>query len=105
MGRGLARFLHPHVPFDQATHLAWRITTLDHALHELLVLLLGLAVLLLAETDHGQQVLDLAEHAPLDHFSDLLITGPTRILATVLGARTQRELDHFEPEVLRIGDT
>src|SRR5689334_20267868 len=51
-GCGLARFLHPHVPFDQAAHLAWRVATLDHALHELFVLFLGLAVLLLAKGDH-----------------------------------------------------
>src|SRR6185436_15714213 len=38
----LARFLHPHVPFDQATHLTGCVAALDHALHELFVLLLGL---------------------------------------------------------------
>ena len=81
-----------------------RIAALDHALHELLVLLLGLAVLLLAEADDGQQILDLAEHAPLDDFADLLVAGPARVLAAVLGARAQRELDHLEAEVLRVGD-
>src|SRR5262245_30688220 len=49
-----ARFLYPHVPFNQAAHLAWCVAALDHALHELLVLLFGLAVLLLAEADHRQ---------------------------------------------------
>src|SRR5262245_55795176 len=99
-----ARLLDPHVPLDQPADLARCVAALDHALHELLVLLLGLAVLLLAEADDGQQVLDLAEHAPLDDLADLLVGGPARVLAAVLGARAQRELDHLEAEVLRVGD-
>ena len=60
-----------------------RVAARGHALDELAVLLLGLAVLLRSEADHRQQVLDLAEHAPLDHLADLLVAGPGRVPAVV----------------------
>ena len=72
--------------------------------HELAVLLLGLAVLLRAEADHRQQVLDLAEHPPLDHLADLLVAGPGRVAAAVAGPGAQRELHHLVAEILRVGD-
>ena len=71
---------------------------------ELGVLLLGRAVLLRAEADHRQQVLDLAEHALLDDLAQLLVACPGRVAAVVLGPRPQRELHHLVAEVLRVGD-
>src|SRR5690606_30864080 len=58
--------LDPHVPFNQPPYLTFRVAALDHPLDELVVLPFGLAVLLGAEADHRQQLLDLAEHAALD---------------------------------------
>ena len=69
------------------------------------MLLLGLGVLLGAETDDRQQVLDLTEHALLDHFADLLVTRPGRVLALVAGARSKRKLHDFITEILWIRDT
>src|SRR5690606_25550463 len=66
-----ARLLHPHVPLDQAPDLALGVAAGDHALDELAMLFLRLAVALRAEGDHRQELLDLAEHAPLDHLPDL----------------------------------
>ena len=62
------------------------------------------AVLLRAEADHRQQILDLAEHPLLDDLADLLVAGPGRVLAAVVGPRAQRELDDLVAEVLRVGD-
>src|SRR5215469_9993968 len=62
----LPRFVHPHIPLDEAPDLPRRVAARGHALEEVVVLLLGFAVLLGPEADHRQQVLDLAEHALLD---------------------------------------
>src|SRR5947208_8783997 len=56
-----ACLLHPHIPLDQPSHLALGITAGHHALDEVVVLLLGVTVLLGAERDHRQEVLDLRE--------------------------------------------
>jgi hypothetical protein len=40
------------------------------------MLLLGLAVLLRAEGNDGQQILDLGEYPLFDHFANLLVAGP-----------------------------
>src|SRR5215468_1710684 len=82
----LPGLLHPHVPFDQAADLALGIAARHHALEELSVLLLGLAVLLGPERDDRQQILDLREHALLDHLADLLVAAPGRVLAAVMRA-------------------
>src|SRR5215469_10386550 len=100
----LPGLLDAHVPLDEAPHLALGISALHHPRHELGVLLLGLGILLRAEADHRQQVLDLAEHPPLDHLAQLLVRRPGRVLAVVLGACPQRELHDLVAEVLRVGD-
>src|SRR5262245_33451670 len=99
-----ACLVHAHIPLDQAPRLARGVAAADHAGDELGVLLLGLLVALGREADDRQQVFDLGEHALLDHLADLLIGGPGRVLALVLGARPQRELHDLVAEVLRVGD-
>ena len=95
---------HAHVPLDEPADLPLGIAARDHALDEFAVLLLGLAVLLRAEADHRQQILDLAEHPLLDHLADFLVAGPGRVLAAALRPRPQRELHHLVAEILGIGD-
>ena len=99
-----AGVLHPHVPFDQAPDLALGIAAGYHAADELAMLLLGLAVLLRSEGDDREQVLDLREHALLDHLADLLIARPGGVLAVVIGSGPQGELDDLVAEILRVGD-
>src|ERR1700721_3215373 len=99
-----AGLFHPHVPFDEPANLALGITALHHPRDELAVLLLGVAVLFRTERDHRKQVLYLGEYPFFDHFADFFVGGPGRILAAVLGPRTQRELDALVPEVLGVGD-
>src|SRR5882757_9457841 len=65
------RLFHPHIPFDETTDLPLGVAAAHHALDELPVLLLALAVLLGAERDHRQQVLDLGEHPLFDDLADL----------------------------------
>src|ERR1700761_5124779 len=71
-----ARLVHAHVPFHEPPHLARGIAARQHALDELVVLGLGVAVLLGLEADDRQQILDLREHALLDDAADLLIGRP-----------------------------
>src|SRR5690606_30442275 len=71
-----AGLVDAHVPVDEPADLAARITARRHALDEFGVLLLGRAVLLRAEADDGQKILDLAEHALLDDFPQLLVARP-----------------------------
>src|ERR1700753_624894 len=97
--------LHPHVPLDEPAHLTLGIASRHHARHELAVLLLGLAILLRTEGDDGKQVFHLREYPFFDHLTNLFVRGPTRILTSILRSRTQRKLDYFVTEVLRIGDS
>src|SRR5437764_6779418 len=69
----LTGLVDAHVPLDQAAHLPLGVAALDHAFDEIGVFLLGIRVLLAAEADHRQQVLDLREHAPLNHLAQLFI--------------------------------
>src|SRR5579863_5850865 len=48
----LACLVHAHVPLDKATDLALRVAARNHALEEVVVLLLGVGVALRAEADH-----------------------------------------------------
>src|SRR5262245_37325065 len=100
----LARLVHAHVPLDQTPRLPRRIAAAQHARDELRMLLLGFLVALGGEADDRQQVLDLREHALLDDLADLLVGGPGRVLALVLGARPQGEFHHLVAEVLGVGD-
>src|SRR6185312_16900965 len=71
-----ARLVYPHVPVHQPADLAFGVAAADHPLHEFGVPLLRHAVLLGAEADHRQQILDLPEHALLDDFAQFFITRP-----------------------------
>jgi hypothetical protein len=51
----------------------------------------------------GQQVLGVGEHLLLDHRAQLLVAGPHRVLAGVVGAGPQHEVDDLVAEVLRVG--
>src|SRR2546421_216063 len=99
-----ASLFYAHVPLDQPADLPLGVAALDHARDKVVMLLLGLAVLLRAEGNDGQQILDLGEYPLFDHFANLLVAGPRRVLAAVLGARPQRELDDLVAEVLGVGD-
>src|ERR1700744_2540688 len=95
--------LHAHIPLDQPPDLPLGIAAPGgHALDKFGVLLFAFAVFLGSEAYHRQQLLDLEEHPPLDHFADLLVGSPGRILAVVVGARPQAELHHLVAEVLRV---
>src|SRR6185437_12968950 len=94
-----AGLFHPHVPFDQSANLALGVAAFHHARDELAMLLFGLAILLRAKRDHRQQVLDLGEYPLFDHFADLLIACPVRVLAAILGPRPQRKFDDFVAEI------
>ena len=59
-----------HVPLDEPADLTRGVAARHHAIDELVVLLLGVAVLLRAEADHRQQILDLSEHSLLDHLAN-----------------------------------
>src|SRR6185437_13701746 len=99
------RLVDAHVPFDETAHLAGRVTAREHPLDEFVVLGLGVAVLLGFEADDGQQILDLREHALLDHAADFLVGRPCGVLAFVLGPVTKRKLHDFVAEVLGVRDT
>ena len=99
-----SRLLHTHVPFYQPPDLTFRVATRRHAVDEVGVLLLGIAVLLRAKADHRQQFLNLTEHTAFNHVPDLLIAGPGRIFSVVVRPGTQAELHNLIPEVLGIGD-
>src|ERR1700747_2714637 len=92
--------LDAHVPLNQPPYLTLGVAARDHAGHELPVLLLGLAVLLRAERDDREQILDLGEYPLFDDFADLFVGDPARILAAILGPRPQRELHDLVTEVL-----
>src|SRR5258708_5274915 len=79
----LAGLVDAHVPFDKAADLALRVAARNHPLEEVAVLLLGIGVLLRGEADDREQVLDLREHPLLDHFAQLLVGRPGRVLAAV----------------------
>ena len=70
------RLLHSHVPFDQSADLALGVSSREHPLHELSMLLLGFGIFLGSETDDRQQFLNLGEHATLDDLANLLVAGP-----------------------------
>src|SRR5215472_6232119 len=72
----LPGLLHAHVPFDEPPHLPLGVAAGDHPLDELGMLALRLGLLLAAEADDRQQILDLAEHTPFDDLSDLLVRRP-----------------------------
>src|SRR3569623_543732 len=98
------RLSRAQIPLGQQANLLVGVALVDHALDEVLVLLLFLAGCLGVERDHRQQVFGAGEHALLDHRAQFLVAGPGRVLAMVQGAGAQLEVDHLVAEVLRIGD-
>ena len=99
-----ARLSDPQVPLAQQAHLLGGVALVDHALHEVLVLLGLVRAGLGVEADHRQQLLGVGEHLLLDHRAQLLVAGPDRVVALVVGARAQHEVDDLVAEVLRVGD-
>mmetsp|Transcript_6685 Transcript_6685/g.27976 ORF Transcript_6685/g.27976 Transcript_6685/m.27976 type:complete len:940 (+) Transcript_6685:1270-4089(+) len=99
-----AGLAHPQVPLAQQPHLLGRVALVHHALHEVLVLLGVLGAGLGVEADDGQQLLGVGEHLLLDHRAQLLVAGPVRVLARVVGAGAQHEIDDLVAEVLGVGD-
>src|SRR3984893_11403088 len=102
---GSAGLLDAHVPIDEPAYLALGVAARRHPLDELLVFLLGLAVLLRPERDDREQILDLRKHSLLDYLADLLITDPGRIPTAVVRSRSQGEFDYLVAEILGIGDS
>src|SRR3954452_23374397 len=90
--------LHTHIPFDEPADLTLGVTAVHHPRDEIVVLLLGFAVLFRAERNDGHQIFDLREYPLFDHLANLFVRGPARILAAVLGPRAQRELDDLVAE-------
>src|SRR5688500_7977563 len=76
---------HAEVPLTQQAHLPVGVALLDHAVDEVLVLLLLVGAGLGVEADDGQQVFRVREHLLLDHRAQLLVAGPHRVLAGVVG--------------------
>src|SRR5450631_2766667 len=99
-----AGLFHTHIPFNEPANLAFGIAASHHPFDKLAMLLFGLAVLFRSERDNRKKVLDLGKYPFLDHFANLFITGPARVLAAVLCPRPQRELDNLVAEVLGVGD-
>src|SRR6195952_5423508 len=99
-----AGLLYAHIPLDEPADLALGVTAVHHPRDEIVVLLLGFAVLFRAERNDGQQIFHLREYPLLDYLANLFVAGPARIPATVLGPRPQRELDDLVAEVLRVGN-
>src|SRR5579883_1184411 len=69
-------FVDAHVPFHEPPNLPLGVAARHHPFQEVGVLLLGLGVPLGAEANHRQKVLDLAEHALFDDFSNFLVGDP-----------------------------
>src|SRR5215217_1530387 len=83
--RSSAGLFHSHVPLDETPDLALGVAASHHALDEFAMLLFRLAVLLGPEADDGQELLDLREHPPLDHLTDLFVARPGGIAPAVGG--------------------
>ncbi len=56
------------------------------------------------ERDHRQQLFGVGEHFLLDHRAQLLVAGPVRVAAVVVGAGAQHEVHDLVAEVLRVAD-
>ena len=56
------------------------------------------------EADDRQQLFGVGEHLLLDHRTQLLVAGPQRVLAGVVGAGPQHEVDDLVAEILGIGN-
>src|SRR5690606_24741713 len=92
---------YAQIPFRKQAHLLFGIAALHHAHHEIVVLLLVFLAGLGVEADDRQQVLGVGEHLLLDHHAQLLVAEPGRVLAVVVGAGAQHEVDDLVAEVLR----
>src|SRR4051812_4460231 len=61
-----SRLFHTHIPLHEPPDLSFGVAAGGHAVDELGVFLFGIAVLLRAKADDGQQFLHLAEHTPFN---------------------------------------
>ena len=102
--QALRSLANPQIPFGQQPHLLGCIAPRRHAGNELLVLLLVFRGDLCVEGDDRQQVLGAGEHLLLDHRAQLFVAGPARVLAGVVGAGAEHEVDDLVAEVLGIAD-
>nr|GEU28494.1 hypothetical protein [Tanacetum cinerariifolium] len=100
----LRRLAHPQVPFAQQAHLLGRIAFFHHARDEVGVLVGVLGTGLGVERDYRQQFLRVREHLLLDHGAEFLVAGPRRVLAPIISARPQPEVDNLVAEVFRVRD-
>ena len=66
----------------------------------LLILLAALGV----EADDREQILGVGEHLLLDDHAQLLVAEPGGVLAVVVGAGAQHEVDDLIAEILRVAD-
>src|SRR5206468_2315488 len=95
---GSRTLAHAEVPLAEQAHLPSRVALFDHAVDEVLVLLLLVGAGLGIEADHREQFLGVREHLLLDHGTQLLVAGPKRVLARVVGPRPQHEVDDLVAE-------
>src|SRR6185295_16216414 len=99
-----AALAHAQVPLAEEPDLLGGVALLDHAVDEVLVLLGLVGARLGVEADHREQLLGVREHLLLDHRAQLLVARPGRVLAVVVGASAQHEVDDLVAEVLRVRD-
>src|SRR5690606_36662000 len=104
LAAALLGLAYAQIPFRKQAHLLFGIAALHHAHHEIVVLLLVFLAGLGVEADDRQQVLGVGEHLLLDHHAQLLVAEPGRVLAVVVGAGAQHEVDDLVAEVLRVAD-
>src|SRR5690606_8384015 len=83
------RLAYAQVPLREQAHLLLRITLVHHPADEAFVLLHVFGCRLRVEGDDREKLFGVGEHLLLDHLAELLVAGPVRVLAVVLGAGTQ----------------
>src|ERR1700748_3282765 len=92
------------VPLAEQTNLLRRVALLHHPVDEVLVLARLVGARLRVEADDRQQLLGVGEHLLLDDHAQLFVARPQRVLARVLRAGPQDEVDDLVAEDLRIGE-
>ena len=100
----LRRLPDAQIPLGQQAHLLFGVALLHHARDKILVLVDVLGRGLGVKRNHRQQIFGIGEHFFLDHLAQLFIAAPGWILAAVVGARAQHEIDDFVAVVFGIGD-
>src|SRR5574343_1024887 len=100
----LAALSDAQIPLAEQAYLLFGVSLVDHAVDEVLMLLLLVRTGLRIEGDDRQQVFRIREHALFNDRPQLLVTGPGRVLAVMLGAGPQHEIHDLVAEVLRVAD-